>query len=69
MTAAWQVFGLEGVDVSTLSTAGLAVEPPRQGSDLSARLCNVVAWLRSQHTSSPPCFVVVQGARHCCCIA
>ena len=37
------------------------MEPPRPGSDLSARLCNVVAQLRAQHPSQPPCFVVVQG--------
>ena len=67
-----QVFGADVPDGNAVSASGLAVEPPRPGSDLSARLCNVVAQLRSQHASQPPCFVVTQGkpghtvAAHAC---
>lgn len=60
-----------GVDIATLSPqdlSSLKPEPPRQGSQVSARVCNVLAALRVGRPLQPQCFVVRQGSpleAHC----
>ena len=57
-----QVFGSDAASAA-VNTAHLSVEPPRPGSDLSARLCAVVQHLRTLFPGCPACFVVMQGVR------
>ena len=63
------LFGPEAVAASAASAAGAAVdalaldpEPARPGSELSARVCGVLAALRATRPGFPPCFVVRQGS-------
>ena len=63
------LFGPEAVAASAASASGTGVdalaldpEPARQGSELSSRVCAVLASLRATRPNFPPCFVVRQGS-------
>ena len=64
------LFGPEAVTAAAGSNPGstavdalaLDPEPARPGSELSARVCSVLASLRATRPNFPPCFVVRQGS-------
>jgi len=61
---AWSV-DVFGCDIAALNPQDLASvkpEPPREGSRVSARVCNVLAALRAGRALQPQCFVVRQGS-------
>ncbi|KAK9794070.1 hypothetical protein WJX73_006515 [Symbiochloris irregularis] len=58
-----QVFGPEAAAGGAVNASHLAVEPPRQGSPLSERICALLHHLRSQRSTYPACFVVMQGTQ------
>jgi hypothetical protein len=55
-----QVLGPEGANPSA-DVSALPLEPPRQGSALSQRLCALLAELRRGRPAMQPAFAVRQG--------
>ena len=54
--------GGAGSTTTAVDALALDPEPARAGSELSARVCGVLAALRATRPNFPPCFVVRQGS-------